>query len=450
MQPDRVLTQLPTLLDMAAMRAVLSAHLPSCREGATTVERCTIEYLRYKPESKAVALYSVVLVGEQGPFTVSLTASIRKGGRAAALLEHPDMVALAEAAAPFVPNLPPAAWIEPLDMLIEVLPFDSSLPGLVPASDPGRALLGVVPDPGEWKATLIHYKPERKAVFRYDPPPSIVSGAIYGKVHRRPLRGPMMTANMVIVEDAGLPGAHVLAYFAEPHLLLQTEVPGPTARKILSEGTPEEASVFAGEIAQALAGLQQCGPMIGPVKERAQFIKDGEATVRLLQVLLPEVADVAAELLGRLKSAALDLPKLPLQYAHGDFNHSQIVKGPAGATILDLEAICRAEPSMDVGNFISHLRRIYTEAGERPQGLEAAEDAFIETYLRVQPHVSRRHLEWSIALASLKSSFAAFRRQDADWPRKIARRIEQARMCWPANMDQVAVGTGVEILHAGR
>jgi aminoglycoside phosphotransferase (APT) family kinase protein len=86
--------------------------------------------------------------------------------------------------------------------------------------------------------------------------------------------------------------------------------------------------------------------------------------------------------------AALTEQSEPLRLclSHGDFKHEQVLFDGARSGLVDFDAICQAEPALDLGKFLAHLRveaqRIQQGASvSSPLGEELAEQ-FLRAYVR--------------------------------------------------------------------
>ncbi len=63
-----------------------------------------------------------------------------------------------------------------------------------------------------------------------------------------------------------------------------------------------------------------------------------------------------ARLLERAHAVAERIAPVPERLVHRDFHPDQILDGPCGLVLLDLDLHARSDPRVDVGNFVAHLR----------------------------------------------------------------------------------------------
>ena len=101
-----------------------------------------------------------------------------------------------------------------------------------------------------------------------------------------------------------------------------------------------------------------------------------------------------------VRAAAARAATGPLLPAHRDFYDKQVLLAAGRIVLLDFETACRAEPELDVANFLAHLelRRL-----QRRQPLEGElEERFTTAYESVANRPDRRRLLWYRAGALLR------------------------------------------------
>ena len=250
--------------------------------------------------------------------------------------------------------------------VVQRFPLDVRLPGLPAAIEGGE---------------LVRYKPGRRAVIRYP-------GA-YGKL-RADGRAPV-----------ALPGSPpVLERRAELGLTVCAEVPGTPLRET-------EREAWMAPVAEALARLHAT-PVDLPPHDMDGELADLRAAAELATWLGIECAGLAKRLCARL--AAVEPRRATI---HGSFHDDQVLVGPEGVTLLDLDSAAIGHPLLDVGHFASYL----TAAGE-----EAARARFLEA---CDPGPDAVLFE---AAALLRWSSLPFRDLEPGWCEAMARRVELSRM----------------------
>jgi Phosphotransferase enzyme family len=249
--------------------------------------------------------------------------------------------------------------------VIQRFPLDVRLPGLAVAIEGGE---------------LIRYKPGRRAVIRYP-------GA-YGKL-RADRRAP-----------PALPGTPpVLEYRPELGLTVYEEMPGTPLREC-------EEEEWMAPVAEAMARLHATRVDL-PAHSMAAELGDLRAAAETADALGVECGELCERLCGRLAA-------MPPQAAtiHGSFHDDQVLVGPEGVTLLDLDSAAIGHPLLDVGHFASYL----SAAGE-----EAARAAFLDACRAPSDALLFE------AAALLRWSSLPFRDLEPGWRDAVRRRVELSR-----------------------
>jgi hypothetical protein len=246
--------------------------------------------------------------------------------------------------------------------VVQRFPLDVRLPGLPAAIEGGE---------------LVRYKPRRRAVIRYP-------GA-YGKL-RADGRAPV-----------ALPGtARVLEH--RPGLTIYEEIPGTPLREVEREPWMEA-------VAEAMARLHAT-PVDLPRHDMEAELADLRAAAETATALGVPAGDLARRLAARLVAIPAGSATI-----HGSFHDDQVLVGPEGVTLLDLDSAAIGHPLLDIGHFASYL----TAAGE-----EAARARFLEA---CDPGLEALLFE---AAALLRWSSLPFRDLEPGWREAMARRVELA------------------------
>jgi aminoglycoside phosphotransferase (APT) family kinase protein len=91
-----------------------------------------------------------------------------------------------------------------------------------------------------------------------------------------------------------------------------------------------------------------------------------------------------------------------LRPAHRDFYDKQVLVEGDRVTFLDLDTACLAEPELDAGNFLAHLRlRSLQRSDEKIRELAGP---FLEAYARRRGRLDPRRLHWYEAGSLLRLS----------------------------------------------
>ncbi|MDQ3443200.1 MAG: phosphotransferase, partial [Chloroflexota bacterium] len=317
-----------------------------------------------------------------------------------------------------------AAFIPELNGLLQVYPVDYDLKSLARVTDPawigdriGRALsdrsIAVSGQPG-----LIRYKPERKALIRYDLDHAPYD-RLYGKLHADD-RGVHLAVWTTALIDAGVATPPVVVSLPERQFIAHAEAVGlPLAALRGSAGYARWMEPLAGSMRELqqveLPGLRshRLADEIAAVKETARFL--GTIAPRLAIRLDRVTNDIAARLSG-----VSDL----LHTTHGDFYDDQAVVSGSCLALIDLDEMRLAHPAIDAGNMLAHL----ISGQDRGDDVAGAAAAFREAVLTRDPALAPNLAAFEAA-ALLRLAPGPFRRLEPDWPEGIARILTLAEKC---------------------
>jgi hypothetical protein len=263
-----------------------------------------------------------------------------------------------------VAGSPLAERVPELGGVLQRFPLDVRLPGLATAIEGGE---------------LVRYKPGRRAVIRYP-------GA-YAKL-RADGRAP-----------ATIPGApRVLLH--EGGVTVYEEVAGTPLREC-------ERVPWMEPVAEAMARLHGMDLALPPHDLVAEA-RDLRGAAETAAAIGADPGDLAQQIL-----AALEEVPAATATIHGSFHVDQVLVGEHGVTLLDLDSAATGHPLFDVGEFASYL----TAAGE-----DEARGRFLEAC-----GAGRDALVFEAA-ALLRWSSLPFRDLEPEWPAKVRRRVELARL----------------------
>src|SRR6266571_1100957 len=318
---------------------------------------------------------------------------------------------------------------------------DEKLPGLQTALDPG-AMIGLLGaclranQPVEERihrceAYILRYKPGKRCTLRYrlewiDPETRATrQQSMIGKLYGDGKEGGRIFGLMQELETQGFgvnstDGIRIpqlYGYLRELQMLLMEDIPDPTLTESFGSPHMTEHLQIA---ALALRKLHHC-----PLKPSRDFeVADQLASLRrAVSKIVPEAPDLAGlfeESLAQILSLAPHLPPHELSLVHRDFQYNQLLLGKDRATLVDFDTMSNADPALDVGDFLAHLKwkglqlqwseaeaRSFTEAflnayrPDRPPELMQRIDFYYRAYLlRIACRVALRP-QWQHLTASL-------------------------------------------------
>jgi len=430
---DEVLTGLPLLLDLEAVRERLNT------EGAS-VEGGQVFYLRYKPKTSCIAAYEFdrldAATGEKKPaiyYGKGMTTNAYL--MAATKAENHRWVD--------VPAGPSVTRFDGACALLFAFPNDSILDGLRILEEPKKLQrflyehFSSYPS-DEWRLSdkrlateLVRYKPERRAVFRSrtkaihreseEKEKVEVYWRVYGEnqgveVFRRMefLRGNLSEKNILTVPVP-------FGYEPERQILLMEALSGRPLLELLST---EQAGTAVAKTAAALPRLHTLSDGNLPAWRSEDFLAEASETAKMLSALLPDRTAWIEELLKKLQGREPE-SQLSFSFVHGDFHYGQIIANADKIGFIDFDRSHSGNPLADVGNFLAHLKLLEFE--QRLPQTETLAETFIDTYAdagKIKPE--RSELNWWTALSFFLLAVGPFRRLESDWPEKTGRILSVA------------------------
>jgi aminoglycoside phosphotransferase (APT) family kinase protein len=361
------------------MRVSLGNALTGSPDG---IVRCKPAGATYVPGAGCALRYEVEIVDARGEATATVVnARLFGSGLEAARYVSGRLAPLAGRFARRAETTPfnaPVACMEAMQMAVSVFPVDGDLPTLVDAADPTRVgplLAGVLPDASAaWSVSLARYARGHRCVLRYASGRHLVVGKVIGN-------GTGGQAHTVLrALAAGLNGAerprpHItvprsLGYDSTLQLLLLAPVAGDTVYSkqlkdhLRGESRDGMAAVSAVDSCAEIAAGLHAGPTMA-VQERRPGVDLARISASATDI------DQVAPGLGRWLRDAVeavavrlgDSEALALCLCHGDFKHNQVLGEGPGTTLVDFDTVCRAEPALDLGQFLAYLRLKAAELG---------------------------------------------------------------------------------------
>jgi ATP-binding cassette subfamily B protein len=365
--PDPALPSLEALLDPERMATVLQRSFYPARE----VERVEISDVRLRPQRELVVRYEVAADG-----TRTAVAVARAGGMMpcapAELVRHD----------------------EELGALIQWLPLDVRMPALAtPADVLARRFeaQGLTIREGA-EPELVGYKPLGRAVLRLD-------GHVL-KLYAGESRFWKAASALARLDGEGLPTAPFEGVLPDLRGTVQASLEGERA------SDPYDVAAEAGDLLRTLHALPAGD---GPRLTNAHRLEQAAKHASVVSAVLPTLGDRLGALLRRLEERVPEDADLVL--SHGDFEAGQLLVGPDGLALLDVDDLCVAPRALDRATYAAHA----------VDGNGGGVDAACAVLARLGEAYGRapRALDWHLAAALVCRSSAPFRRFRPDWPDRI-------------------------------
>jgi phosphotransferase family enzyme len=420
LSPREALPGLATAFDEEAMKGYVQAALFSTDRPSYTVERCTPTRPLYMPGEWCVLRYRFrarnsasgqvlepIVMGRVFADRSACAAymSEKLAPLSACVRGRPEVAAFAA----------PAAMIDALNMVVYVWPVDGELPTLVDATD-RRRMIDVFRDElpkalgqpfvvDDCKVELVSYRRRQRCVLRYTVAGKTGGDRVrnltaFGKVSAsgdETLKGRMLDAlRDRICEPARLYRFTLprsLGSRPDLQLMLLEALPGEAqigpALKARLRGEPpsdapslEEMVATGGHVA---AMLHASGVELGRPRTLDDELAGLLGQIGSVRQFLPSFSARAQSSLERIAALGEQSKRLKLCLCHGDFKHEQLLFDSAGSGLVDFDSLCQAEPALDLGKFLAHLRTEAQKIQRRasvssPLGEELAEE-FLRVYV---------------------------------------------------------------------
>jgi aminoglycoside phosphotransferase (APT) family kinase protein len=141
--------------------------------------------------------------------------------------------------------------------------------------------------------------------------------------------------------------------------------------------------------------------------------------------LSPQLARQLGNWLDLVEERAASTPILDLCQCHGDFSYTQLIFDGPQAGLVDFDNFCRAEPALDLGQFLAYLHyaglkaRAASPGAERDGVTEDLARRFADSYL-----ASGGRLE-ALRRVPIYEATNLIRMAEHAWQNLKSRRLEQ-------------------------
>ena len=388
---DDAMPQLGELLDATAMAPVLERSL-----AGSALDDLRVSYAQYRPGRSLLVAYETTIGGR----IHEAVALVQPGADLASSTTNPVHLALARRAASRSPVAMPLSYDERLHALIQWPPLDLRLPALAEPPERMSELLGkagIAIGPEDGLPELIHYKPRRRAVFRF--------GGHFVKVYADGDAFERAVAGLRNASRLRIRKASCTAILPELRLQAQSLVAGS------EPDSPAFAARAAGSLLAVIHAAEVEAPRQAPTSWR---LRQAESHARTISALVPHLA-------GRIEALVRELertqPEDTLVPCHGDFFSRQMLGLDGDYAVIDFDSTCMSPPALDIATYASS---IVGGDDDLPAARELA-DEVAGGYGRRPPGIA-----WFLCAVLLRRSTIPFRRQVDDWPAAIEKRVDAA------------------------
>jgi hypothetical protein len=284
-------------------------------------------------------------------------------------------------------------------------PDDPKLGGLATAMDPRTVTDAVGAEGARVEATLLRYRPGKRATIRFDVRSRSTTLTLIGKVYASGAKAAAVhdeTRRLApaIVDHPALQVAPSEAFLPEIPMVLWRPIDGPEMEPQLDTAHGVGLVRSAAAAVAALHGA----PLVSERRRpgTAEVVRFRHRATNAGRVA-PDVGAALLSWTDALEDAAAELALAPMALVHGDCKPSQFRITDAGLALLDFDHCGVADPASDVGTFLASLRQRSRRALEAP---------FLEAYVAAvpaDPTVADR-ARWYMSAALLRKALRAFAR----------------------------------------
>jgi aminoglycoside phosphotransferase (APT) family kinase protein len=213
-----------------------------------------------------------------------------------------------------------------------------------------------------------------------------------------------------------------LCYDAQRRCLVQQRVPGLPLREMVNDPA---AAVWFARAGRALAELHRLPlPAVPPRYLRNHFGDLVRPYPTELARALPRHGNRILALVAEMEGLEWYwLEEIVPAPVHRDFHMRQAFCHQDRVWVIDWDLFCRADPMLDLGNFLMVLE---TRAAQRQEVLA---EAFLGGYFGGRSQAGRRRIPLYMALNFLRRACKHYRLRAAGWQEDVERMLARAEQC---------------------
>jgi thiamine kinase-like enzyme len=227
-----------------------------------------------------------------------------------------------------------------------------------------------------------------------------------------------------------------VAYIPELGMVLQDEVKGKSLHDSLTDF--QLSSEMIDGVAEALAMLHKSSLKIDKiytVDEEVQLVEDWTNTMEEID---GDKANKFRRILKAIMGLSAEMRDIELRPAHRDFYDKQILfnKSEKRMTILDFDTFCKADPALDVGNFLAHLTLRSLQLFGIKDKFEEMAKTFLERYLSLMPDANIQRIAFYQGTTCFRLACLYLLRPK--WNSVVLPLLEESERCLYNNFSKLA------------
>ena len=401
-----LISRLRTAMDASAMLSQLREHWEYARNHEYKVNDCELVRVMPRGSEEFVLEYAVRASNSEGETIIPLFGELVAGDAAERFEEAVTSLRKARRGQLKDPQaIEGVGLLSELGLIVRLAGLDERIPALRFVQRPRqvRELLEPhVAGPGfklkhVWPELLGHRLGKRAACrLEYEIKnrelKQRVRGSLFAKMYkRRSTHGSEFAETLTVLanhgfdstSDADVVVPRLVGYFPEWQMLVMENVPGTPLAELAGEAFAKGVRMAG----RAIARLHDCKldaeRRHGPEDE----VRLLEGWVRLTGEVHNGLRDVTANAMVEVRKALLALDSAPTALVHRDFYEKQVIIDGERTALIDFDTLCKADPAIDLGNFIAHIRLARAKGIAVESGLE---DSFLDAYGSTDADLPRR------------------------------------------------------------
>jgi hypothetical protein len=363
--------------DPVQMRAILERHLRVPGGPPFQVVRCRPTFTRGRG-SRSLFQYDITLRQPDGRERTELVSGVAYGGERTRRTW--EALNLADAELSSESSIRRAAYVPDLDLLLQVFPFDHSLPALEQLmkgpldalAEPIMARFGT----GEWRlkewqSESVRYRVDLRASVKLTVRATdSLSGRkserhffakVYAGADQAERAWTVQRDLALALAGAGEPFAlaPLAAFLPDDRVLVQDEVGAPSLPYMIRRTDQEEAVEAVRRAARAIAALHRL-PIAAPEHRIELDRTDPERLRRSADALRrsrPDLDTAVTEVEAKIHAGLDGIGQLSPVPSHGDLKPAHLLFQEESVVLLDFDKFAAGEPMLDVTNMLMPLRR---------------------------------------------------------------------------------------------
>ena len=389
------LSQLRSAMSSVEMTLRLQRDWDYARNHGLDVIGCDLIRVMPRGPLEFVAEYRVHVAAADGPAMLGLFGELV--GENVHERHHEAVASLSKARRKQISGPGPGdtvSYIAELGMILRLAGIDEKISGLRFVHKPRKAREILAPwiDTGGLKLKNVqpellgHRLGKRCAIrFRYElkdrETGEHTPGSVFAKMYkRRSPRGAELADTHTLLAGKGFTAGSdvripaLVGYLPEWEMLLTEDVAGASLADLEREAFSRGVTMAA----RAIARLHACDHR--PEREHATSAETEllEGWVALVGEVFADLRRTTADALEQVRAELASISAAPTSLVHRDFYEKQVIIDGDDTILLDFDTLCTADPAIDLGNFIAHIKLA------RAKGIEVDADleiAFLRAYL---------------------------------------------------------------------